>query len=301
MNQRNMAEIFAQMGGCTVLEQEPMRKHTTFRIGGPAQFFVKAETVQALSAVRKYCAREGIPCMVVGRGSNLLVSDTGIRGVVIQLCGEMETIRREKNDIVCGAGVSLAALAKFALEEGLTGAEFLWGIPGAVGGAVYMNAGAYGGEIGQILVSADHVEPDGTIKTLTGEEIGFGYRKTIYHESDAVITSVRLRLTPGEKSAILATMEELMGRRKDKQPLEYPSAGSVFKRPEGHFAGALIEQCHLKGFTIGGAQVSEKHAGFIINIGNATCADVEALIAQIQKVVLENTGVALECEIKTVE
>lgn len=290
----------ARQNGCTVLQNEPMSKHTTFKIGGPAQLFVKADTVRALSILKKECGKREIPCMMCGNGSNLLVEDSGIQGVVIQLGNEFTTIRREENELVCGAAVSLARLASFAQNQGLSGLEFSYGIPGSVGGAVFMNAGAYGGEMKDVLLSCEHITESGEPGSFSGGELQMSYRKSAYTGRNCAVTFARFRLMPGDKKGIQEKMDDYMTRRRTKQPLEYPSAGSVFKRPEGHFAGALIEQCGLKGASLGGAQVSEKHAGFIINTGSATCGDVVGLIHRIQDKVLEETGVRLECEIKTV-
>lgn len=287
--------------GCEVQYQEPMCKHTTFKIGGPAELFVTVTNEEALRRVLTKAVTLQIPYHILGRGSNLLVSDQGIRGVVILLSGEFGELSRTGNRITCGAAVSLSALCKEALENHLTGLEFAWGIPGSVGGALFMNAGAYGSEMKNVVVSCRHMTPTGTVHTLSLEQLELAYRHSIYHHMDAVILSVTVELKPGDPSEIQGQMDDFITRRKTKQPLEYPSAGSVFKRPQGYFAGALIEQCGLKGKRIGGAMVSEKHAGFIVNVGDATCQDVLDLVALIQKTVLEETGVLLECEIRPVE
>lgn len=299
----NRIETFgaaAEALGCKVQYNEPMNKHTTFKIGGPADVFVTVENEAALKAVVAEALQLELPYHVIGKGSNLLVSDDGMRGVVILLAGEFASVAVNGNQITAGAAASLAAVCKAALENSLAGMEFAWGIPGSVGGALFMNAGAYGSEMKNVVVSCTHMTPDGEIHTLTLEEMDLRYRHSVYHELDAVILTVTVELEAGEQEAIQAAMDDFITRRKTKQPLEFPSAGSVFKRPEGYFAGALVEQCGLKGKTIGGAQVSEKHAGFIINIGGATCQDVLDLVAFIQKTVLEETGVALECEIRPV-
>jgi UDP-N-acetylmuramate dehydrogenase len=237
----------------------------------------------------------------VGRGSNLLVSDDGMKGAVLLLSGDFGTVRCDGNTITCGAAVSLSSLCKTALDHHLTGLEFAYGIPGSVGGALFMNAGAYGSEMKNVVVSATHMTRSGEIVTVGAEELSLSYRHSVYHETDNVILSVTVALQPGDPAAIRGAMDDFMMRRKTKQPLEYPSAGSVFKRPEGYFAGALIEQCGLKGKQIGGAMVSPKHAGFIVNVGGATCSDVLALVSFIQKTVQEETGVSLECEIRPVQ
>lgn len=283
--------------GCTVLEQEPMARHTTFHIGGPARLMVEVHTPEALAKLYSTCKNEGIPCFVLGNGSNLLVNDEGYDGVMLHLSEGLSKVTREGNDIVAGAGAKLTALANFARNNGLAGLEFSFGIPGSVGGAAYMNAGAYGGEMKDVLVSCDIVTAQGELKTLTAEEMDLSYRHSALMQNESIVTAIRVRLTPDDKEAITARMNDYMGRRKDKQPLEYPSAGSTFKRPTGYFAGALIQQCGLKGCTVGGAQVSEKHAGFVINKGGATAKDVLDLIAHIQKTVKDETGVSLECEV----
>ena len=289
----------ASLMGCTCLVQEPMSKHTTFRIGGPADLLVTAGTIGQLRGLVRLCRETETPVYLLGKGSNLLGSDEGIRGVVISLGGEFTSVSREgENGIRCGAGASLASVCVFARENRLSGLEFAWGIPGSAGGAAYMNAGAYGGEMKEVLVSCDHMTLTGETGSLRGEELALGYRRSAYSGGDKIILFLHLALTPGNPVDIGHKMEELMTRRKDRQPYEMPSAGSVFKRPEGYYAGTLIEQCGLKGCQIGGAQVSPKHAGFIVNTGGATCRDVEALIEKIQETVLRETGVTLECEVR---
>lgn len=283
---------------CTVSENELLARHTTFRIGGPARIFAEVPTVEALVALRSLCRKEGVPHFILGNGSNLLVDDEGYDGVILHLSDPAFTkLTRIENEIYAGAGVKMSALTVFARDQGLSGLEFAHGIPGSVGGAAYMNAGAYGGELKDVTVSCDVVTATGTCETIPVQQLEMRYRHTALMNSDAVVTGIRLRLTPDDPKAIAARMEDYLERRKSKQPLEYPSAGSVFKRPEGYFAGALIEQCKLKGCTIGGAQVSEKHAGFIVNRGGATAKDVHELVAHIQETVLRETGVELECEI----
>jgi UDP-N-acetylmuramate dehydrogenase len=236
--------------------------------------------------------------MIVGNGSNLLVSDEGIDGVVIRLDGELRQIALlDETTVYCGAGISLATLCKFALKNGLSGLEFAWGIPGTVGGAVFMNAGAYGGEMKDVVHSVTHISKSGEIGRTDRDNLGFGYRTSVYRQNDCIITGVTLKLQKAQELEIQAKMDDFLLRRTTKQPLEFPSAGSVFKRPEGAFAGALIEQCGLKGRQIGGAQVSEKHAGFIINRSQATAADVKNLIKEIQTKVKADTGYDLECEL----
>ena len=282
-------------------ENEPMKLHTSFRIGGEAKVFVFAKTENELQATVTFCYENNIAYYIVGNGSNLLVSDNGIDAVVIKLCGEFEEIRLlDDTTIEAGAGANLSAVCKFALANGLSGLEFAYGIPGSVGGTAYMNAGAYGGEMKDVATTCHHLTRDGKTGELSEQELCFGYRKSAYTTNGCIITRVLFRLTKGNKDEIKEKMDDLLNRRVTKQPLEYPSAGSVFRRPEGYFAGALIEQSGLKGRTVGGAQVSEKHAGFIINIGDATCEDVKKLIGICQQTVKDKFNVQLETEIKTI-
>lgn len=278
-----------------------MKLHTSFRIGGNAKIFVFAKNVNELQKTISFCCENGIKSVFIGNGSNILVSDQGIDAVVIKLCGEFEEIRLlDENTIEAGAGANLSAVCKFALEKNLSGLEFAYGIPGSVGGAAYMNAGAYGGEMKDVAETCFHLTRDGRIGQLSKDELCFGYRKSAYVLNGCIITKVIFRLEKGDKAVIKEKMDDLLNRRVTKQPLEYPSAGSVFRRPEGYFAGALIEQSGLKGRTVGGAQVSEKHAGFIINIGNATCDDVKTLIGICQETVKEKFNVQLETEVKMI-
>ena len=284
-----------------VKRDEPMCKHTTFRIGGNARRFACPKSTGELSRLLSLAEEAEIPFLVVGNGSNLLVSDSGIDKLVIHT-GAVDQMRLlEGNRIEASSGVSLARLAVFAKNHALTGLEFAHGIPGSLGGAVCMNAGAYGGEMCQVVTEVTAWLPDRGVCTLTAQEADFSYRHSYFSHHRGVVLSAIMQLTPGSEEEIRAQMEELIRRRREKQPLEYPSAGSTFKRPEGHFAGALIEQCGLKGAGVGGAEVSEKHAGFVINKGGATCADVLALIEKVQSAVLEATGVSLEPEIKVVD
>ncbi len=280
---------------------EPMSKRTSFKIGGPADIFVSAQTREELSIVIKLTKEQNIPLTVVGNGSNLLVSDKGIRGVVISLDGDFCSLQCiGSNKIVAGAGTMLSHLCQFAHGNSLTGLEFAYGIPGSVGGAIYMNAGAYGGEMKDVAVACEYIDMDGEIHSLTIDEMELDYRKSFFTGKNYIIISATFVLEKGDKERIKGTMRELMGKRSDKQPLELPSAGSAFKRPVGYFAGALIEQCGLKGYSVGGAQVSEKHAGFIVNIGDATCEDVLNLVRHIQNTVKNETGVDLESEIRAI-
>ena len=285
---------------CEYLTDALLKDYTSFKIGGKADLMVFPDSTEKLSKIISYANIENIPVFVLGKGSNLLVSDNGIRAVVINTC-KLDGIELvDETTIKCQSGISLSRLCRFALDNSLSGLEFAFGIPGTAGGAAYMNAGAYGGEMKDVLVSCEHLNSDGSCSFFSGDELALSYRHSIYSDSDYIITSLTLKLNKGEKEKIKAKMDELIGKRKDKQPLEYPSAGSTFKRPEGYFAGALIEQCGLKGFKIGGAQVSEKHAGFVINIGCATSGDVLKVINHCQKTVMENTGVMLETEVKII-
>ncbi len=278
-------------------ENVPMKEHTSFKIGGNAEFFITVKTTEELKAVISLCRDCKVPYMLIGNGSNLLISDKGIKGAVIRLEGDFKTITIEGDEIVAGAGASLTKLCLDAYKASLTGLEFGYGIPGSVGGAAYMNAGAYGGEMKDVIISCTHLDPQLNVGTFTASELDLSYRHSAYMKGEYIILSVKLKLKEGENSAIKARMDELMQKRMDKQPLEYPSAGSVFKRPEGAFAAALIEECGLKGRSVGGAQVSEKHSGFIVNKGNATCQDVLELVKIIQDEVKEKTGFELHREI----
>lgn len=284
------------------LKEEPMKNHTSFRTGGNAELFAIPENEDEIKAIIRACKEVDVPYFVLGNGSNILVPDEGIRKRVVIYLGDNLSYINEKEDgtIVAGAGTKLIQLCRYALSKELSGLEFAYGIPGSVGGAAYMNAGAYGGEMKDILVKINHINEDGTDGSFEGAEMDLSYRHSAYSSENKVITSVEIKLQKGEKEKIEAEMKDFLGRRKDKQPLEYPSAGSVFKRPEGYFAGALVEQSGLKGKRIGGAMVSEKHAGFIINYDNATTSDVLSLIEFCRETVKEKFGVTLEAEIKTV-
>lgn len=278
-------------------ENEPMKRHTTFKIGGAARIFAEPKTPKQLAALVNFCKTEAIPYFILGKGSNLLVSDEGIEGVVISTLS-LEHIELSSADTVqCGAGAVLTNLCTFALKNSLSGLEFAFGIPGSVGGAVYMNAGAYGGEIKDCIVSATVLTVDGEIRVVKAEDMRLGYRTSIFKTDNSVILSAEFKLNKANAEEIRARMDDFITRRKTKQPLEFGSAGSTFKRPEGYFAGALIEEAGLKGFSIGDAQVSEKHAGFVINRANATAEDVAKLVEHIKATVLEKSGVLLEPEI----
>lgn len=285
--------------GIKYLTNEPMSRHTTFRTGGPADLMLLPSSADELKETLAALREEGIKPFILGNGSNLLVSDKGIRGTVIKIGDGMDGMITDGERVICGAGAFLTRFCVFAAEHSLSGAEALYGIPGSVGGAVYMNAGAYGAEIKDVLVSADYVEPDGSVGTLRGTE-GYGYRCSPFTDGERIITSAIFALKRGVRAEIEERMESVKARRSDKQPLNYPSAGSVFKRPEGYFAAALIDQSGLKGASVGGACVSEKHAGFIVNKGGATTGDILRLIELVREKVLRDSGVALETEVRFV-
>lgn len=275
---------------------EPMCRHTTFKIGGNADVFVKVKSKDELKTVLNLIREYNTPYFILGKGSNLLVSDKGIEGVVISLDG-IDDIKIDGEMVVCGAGASLRSLCLTLQKVSLSGLEFAYGIPGTVGGALYMNAGAYDGEMSQIVVSATAMDSKGNIVELSLADMKLGYRTSAFKNTGLIIISVTFKLKQGKADEIKAAMDDFFARRRDKQPLEHPSAGSTFKRPEGYFAGALIEKNNLKGVSIGGAQVSEKHAGFVINKGNATCDDVLSLIKKVQETVKNADGVDLQPEV----
>lgn len=278
-------------------ENEPMKKHTTFKTGGNADFWVMPKSTGEIKSICSFCKENSIPLTVFGKGSNVIVSDNGIEGVVLSTALLDNIELTDNTTVYCEAGAVLTNLCLFALKNKLSGLEFAYGIPGSVGGAVFMNAGAYGGEIKDSVISATVLTKDGEIKTITKNEMCLGYRTSIFKTDSSVVLSAEFALNKADPAEIKAKMEDFMQRRRLKQPLEFGSAGSTFKRPEGYFAGALIEEAHLKGFTIGDAQVSEKHAGFVINKGNAKSADILLLIKHIQKTVFEKSGVNLEPEV----
>ena len=282
--------------GIAYEENIPMSAKTTFKIGGAADFVLLPATKEQAADCLRAC--EEAP-LILGNGSNLLVKDSGLAQPVIST-EKLQSISLEGERILCGAGIKLSEVCMFAQKNSLTGLEFAYGIPGSAGGAAFMNAGAYGGEMKDVLQEIEYVDSRGELRIISVWDAGLGYRRSIFMETGGIITGLTLRLSPGDPDEIKAKMQEIMQKRRDKQPLEYPSAGSVFKRPEGHFAGALIQQCGLKGKSVGGAQVSEKHAGFIVNTGGAKAADVRALIALVQAVVEQETGVPLVPELKFV-
>lgn len=286
-------------------ENEQLSAHTTFRIGGPARYYLVPETKEEVREGIAFAKEKGLPWLVIGKGSNLLVSDEGYFGVVIEIGKGMEKIDVEFTEsggrICAQAGVGLGMLAAAAAKASLTGLEFASGIPGTLGGAVTMNAGAYGGEIKDVIVSATVIDKSGKERALDREQLLLGYRSSIVQKEGYLVLGAEFELQKGDEEAILEKMRELNGRRRDKQPLEYPSAGSTFKRPEGFFAGKLIQDAGLRGFRVGDAQVSEKHCGFVINRGNATAADVRRLIEEVQRRVEEHSGIWLEPEVKIIQ
>lgn len=287
--------------GCIVTEQAPMSAATTFKVGGPADLLIDLPSAATAVYVVQTCREQNVPYLFIGNGSNLVVGDKGFRGAVLRFDSrKTQPLLLDDTHIYAPAGMSLQRLCLFARDHSLTGLEFAYGIPGTVGGAVYMNAGAYDGEIVKVVESVDCITEENILSTIPAEELAMTYRHTALMENGYIVTGITLRLQPGDKETIWNKMKDFMARRHDKQPLEYPSAGSFFKRPEGYFAGKLIQDAGLKGFTVGGAQVSEKHAGFVINRGGATAADLVELCRQVQDKVYAAFGVRLEPEVRFV-
>ena len=300
MKEQTFYDILCNINGAeAVFCQEPMKKHTTFRIGGPTAYFCRPETAEQLAQTIKACREQKMPWYILGNGSNVLVSDRGYNGVVIQLFRNMDAVRIEGCCLEAEAGALLSRAANLAAKAGLTGLEFASGIPGTLGGALVMNAGAYGGEMKDVVKEAVVLDDQGELLHLTGEELELGYRTSIIARKGYVVLRVSLCLEKGDPDVIEARMQELKEARTAKQPLEYPSAGSTFKRPQGYFAGKLIMDAGLRGYRCGGAQVSEKHCGFVINTGDATAADVLGVIHHVQEEVKRCAGVDLEMEVKT--
>ncbi len=288
-----------ELPGLELRRGEPMARHTTFRVGGPAALMALPRGEEEVQTVLRLAAQKGVRPVFLGKGSNLLVADEGVEAFLIKVAGGLTRLERQgETGLYVGSGVTLAQAAIFAAEQGLTGLEFAHGIPGTLGGGVFMNAGAYDGEMAQVIAWVDCLDEEGNPHRLEGEALELGYRHSVFSHLPWLITGAGLHLMPGEEGAIRAKMADLAQRRRSKQPLEYPSAGSTFKRPAGHFAGGLIEQCGLKGAAVGGAQVSEKHAGFVINTGGATCRDILTLIRRVQETVRRQTGVELEPEVR---
>ncbi|MCR5484602.1 MAG: UDP-N-acetylmuramate dehydrogenase [Clostridiales bacterium] len=298
-----MGEIkkYAEETGCEINENVTLSDYTSFKIGGPAELMATPRDIKELTELILKCREYGVRPFILGNGTNLLISDEGLSGLTIFTGYLDKTEFESETDIACMAGVSVVKLCRAAVERSLSGLEFAYGIPGSVGGAVYMNAGAYGGEFKDVLTGCEYLTPDGEIRRIGKEEMDLSYRHSIFSDSDNIILRAFISLKKDDKEAIRQRMDDIISRRRSKQPLQYPSAGSAFKRPEGYFAGGLIEQCGLKGKTIGGAQISEKHAGFIINVGGATARDVLDLIEFTRQTVFSRTGVMLEPEIKLIK
>ena len=298
MDQKIIERFSNLLGNEKVRINEPMNRHTTFRIGGPADYFLLPSSSEEVKGILEICKEESLQYFILGNGSNLFVSDEGYRGVIIQLYRNYGGLTVEGTEIRAGAGVLLSQIAAAARNESLTGFEFAGGIPGTLGGAVVMNAGAYGGELKDVLKEAVVMDREGNIFTVPVEKLAMGYRISLVKTAGYLVLEVVISLKKGSQEEIRDTMKDLADRRISKQPLEYPSAGSTFKRPEGYFAGKLIMDAGLRGYQVGGAQVSEKHCGFVINKGNATAADVCRLMADVQAKVQEQFGVTLEPEVK---
>lgn len=292
----------AENNGWDAQPNARLSAYTTFKVGGPADLLVTLPDGKAAATLLAACREKGIPTLLLGNGSNLLVGDRGVRGVVWRLDPKTAacTLASDGMTVFCDAGLPLMRLCRFAEEKALSGMEFAFGIPGTVGGAVFMNAGAYDGQMSDVLVSAEVLEANGELHTVVAEQLQLGYRHSVCMDTGAIVLGATLKLTPGNREEISAKMRELLSRRREKQPLEFPSAGSFFKRPTGHFAGALIENGGLKGFSVGGAKVSEKHAGFVINTGDATAKDICTLAEEVTRRVKEQFGVTLEPEVRFV-
>lgn len=295
MDYSRLAEACRKIG-ITCEYDHILAPHTSMKIGGRCDLFLRVTDEFSLKEVLSFCRRDKLPHFILGKGSNLLISSEGFRGCVIALTSGKNDISVSGNTVTSWAGTSLHSVCLAALDNSLTGLEFAFGIPGSLGGALYMNAGAYGGEMRDVVKSCRYIDENGEIREMSAAEMQLSYRSSVFAKRDYVITSVTMELQPGEQNAIKSRMEELMQRRRDKQPLEFPSCGSTFKRPEGYFAAALIEECGLKGYSVGGAQVSTKHSGFVVNTGGATFEDVMAVVNEVKRVVLEQKGVQLECE-----
>lgn len=307
MTQKPIVDLLDAMGAQALpcIHNEPLAQHTTFRIGGPAAVFCKPRTVAELTRMLELCREKQVRTYLLGNGSNTLFADEGYEGAVICLTElktnpVVEELPDGRTRLTAGAGTLLSAVCNKALSHSLTGLEFAFGIPGTIGGAVYMNAGAYGGEIKDVLHQVTFLDEELKLRTLPAEDLELGYRTSIFEKRPWCILEAEFILQPGERDKIEAQMQDYMARRRDKQPLDLPSAGSTFKRPAGCFAGQLIEECGLRGFTVGGAAVSQKHCGFVVNMGGATCADVVELTERVRAIVQEKTGHVLEREIRVV-
>ena len=294
-------ELRKQLPGLDMREHEPMSRHTTFRIGGPAAVFCRPGSVEETAALCRLLREKGVRPFVMGRGSNLLFPDELLPGVVVQFADNFSAVTQTSpSTLFAQSGATLVTVSQQAQKAGLTGLEFAGGIPGAVGGGVTMNAGAYGGEMKDVVTRVDYLDETLQIKSISNAECGFDYRRSVFESGGSVILGAELALTPDDPAAVKSRMEALKEKRLASQPLEYPSAGSTFKRPAGGFAAQMIDEAGLKGFTVGGAQVSEKHAGFVINRGGATSADVRALMEQVQTEVERRTGIRLEPEVRII-
>lgn len=300
LNQDFIREAGLLLGQEQFFVNEPMSKHTTFNIGGPADYLLFPSNMEQLSKIFVLLKNYDIPHTILGNGSNVLVLDKGIRGAVIKMHAPMSYKQCMGNRIVAGAGAYLKHVSQFAAENGLTGMEFACGIPGSLGGAVFMNAGAYDGEMAKIVVQVKTVTHNGKILTYERDELDFGYRHSVFQHNGQAICEIVLELAPGDKESIQAKIDDFTQRRESKQPLEMPSAGSTFKRPQGYFAGTLIDETGLKGLQVGGAQISTKHAGFVVNSGNATAADVLNLIKEVQERVYAKNGIRLFPEVRII-
>lgn len=299
MQTQLLTQMTGILGKDQVAIEESMQQHTTFRIGGKADFFLTPDNIEQITALVQLFRNEAVPFFILGNGSNILVGDRGIRGAVIQLGNAFSDCEITGTTMVAKSGIKLSRLANLALEHGLTGLEFAAGIPGTLGGAIYMNAGAYGGEMKQVIEEVTFLDPDGTLKTVSVEDCEFGYRTSIFSKTaGCVILECKIKLSQGDPVMIREIMNDFAQRRTSKQPLHLPSAGSTFKRPEGHFAGKLIQDADLMGFRVGGASVSTKHAGFVVNDQGATAAEVRELMRQVQERVEDKFGVKLEPEVK---
>ena len=284
----------------SIKENELMKNHTTFKIGGPVDVLVLPRTIEDIKITREYCQKNKQPLFIFGLGSNIVVRDKGIRGVALKIGNTLKEIQISGQEIYAQAGVRLSELARTAANNSLSGFEFAEGIPGSLGGAVVMNAGAYGGEMKDVVLEAEAISPSGEKQTFPAADLGFDYRKSVFQSNDYIVVAVKMKLQPGVQAEIKSKMREYAHSRREKQPLEYPSAGSVFRRPPGYYVGPMIENMGLKGYCVGGAQVSHKHAGFIVNTGNASANDVMELIAIIKKAAWEQFGVDLQPEIRVV-
>ncbi|MBQ1519259.1 MAG: UDP-N-acetylmuramate dehydrogenase [Ruminococcus sp.] len=295
LNLTELTQLCVELG-CKITPECPLSEYITFRFGGPCRALISINSASSAASLLRYLKDNSIKYGILGRGSNVIVSDDGFDGVILLFGSDFASIELDGNTMRCDAGALLASACVHAQQQGLSGMENLFGIPGTVGGALYMNAGAYGSEMKDVVVSAEYIDDDCLIKNIDAEDMDLSYRHSFFSGSGKIITSVTMKLDSGEPSAIKAAMNECMNKRSSKQPLEYPSAGSTFKRPEGSYASLLIDQCGLKGLSCGGAMVSEKHSGFVINKGYATCADVLELCEKVKDIVKEKTGYVLELE-----